>query len=253
MPTAQDTYREMMKTQVAPGLRALGFKGSGQKYELPSPDHWAMLGFQKSAWSDASALRFTVNVLVVSRAAWETERTQRSYVPSRPTANRLWGAFVWQRRIGTLLPWPRRRLVGSRREQPDRRPRGGGHLGDRGGRATRYPRANQGLSRFFLLRCPCTSRASPVRALRLPYLFVIFSKGGVFYMASGTVKWFNDSKGYGFIAPDEGTKDLFVHHSNIAGEGFKSLTEGTRVEFEQREGTKGPEAINVTPVNAPVS
>jgi cold shock protein len=72
-------------------------------------------------------------------------------------------------------------------------------------------------------------------------------------MASGTVKWFNDSKGYGFIAPDEGTKDLFVHHSNIAGEGFKSLTEGTRVEFEQREGTKGPEAINVTPVNAPVS
>jgi CspA family cold shock protein len=72
-------------------------------------------------------------------------------------------------------------------------------------------------------------------------------------MATGTVKWFNDSKGYGFISPDEGTKDLFVHHSNIAGEGFKSLTEGTRVEFEQREGTKGPEAINVMPVNAPVS
>ena len=64
-------------------------------------------------------------------------------------------------------------------------------------------------------------------------------------MATGTVKWFNDAKGYGFIAPDEGTKDLFVHFSNIAGEGFKSLSEGSRVEYEAREGTKGPEAANV--------
>ena len=67
-------------------------------------------------------------------------------------------------------------------------------------------------------------------------------------MASGTVKWFNDSKGYGFITPDEGAKDLFVHHSSIAGEGFKSLVEGARVSFEQREGSKGPEAIGVAPV-----
>jgi cold shock protein len=64
-------------------------------------------------------------------------------------------------------------------------------------------------------------------------------------MATGTVKWFNDAKGYGFITPDEGGKDVFVHHSNIAGSGFKSLTEGAKVEFEQREGTKGPEATNV--------
>jgi cold shock protein len=64
-------------------------------------------------------------------------------------------------------------------------------------------------------------------------------------MASGTVKWFNDSKGYGFITPDEGTKDRFVHFSNIAGDGFKSLSEGQRVEYEAREGEKGPEAINV--------
>jgi CspA family cold shock protein len=62
------------------------------------------------------------------------------------------------------------------------------------------------------------------------------------------VKWFNDAKGYGFIAPDEGTKDLFVHFSNIAGEGFKSLSEGSRVEYEAREGTKGPEATNVIPI-----
>ena len=64
-------------------------------------------------------------------------------------------------------------------------------------------------------------------------------------MANGTVKWFNDSKGYGFITPDEGAKDLFVHHSNITGEGYKSLAEGAKVEFEPAEGQKGPEATNV--------
>jgi cold shock protein len=64
-------------------------------------------------------------------------------------------------------------------------------------------------------------------------------------MATGTVKWFNDAKGYGFIAPADGGKDLFVHHTNIAGEGFKSLVENARVEYESREGQKGPEAINV--------
>ncbi|HEV3484777.1 MAG TPA: cold shock domain-containing protein, partial [Vicinamibacterales bacterium] len=64
-------------------------------------------------------------------------------------------------------------------------------------------------------------------------------------MTTGTVKWFNDTKGYGFITPDEGTKDLFVHHSNIAGQGFKSLSDGARVEFESREGAKGPEAGGV--------
>ena len=67
-------------------------------------------------------------------------------------------------------------------------------------------------------------------------------------MATGTVKWFNDSKGYGFITPDEGSKDLFVHFSNIAGDGFKSLPEGARVEFEAAEGQKGPEARNVVTV-----
>ena len=64
-------------------------------------------------------------------------------------------------------------------------------------------------------------------------------------MATGTVKWFNDAKGYGFIAPEDGGKDLFVHHSNIAGDGFKTLTEGAKVEFEPNEGAKGPEATNV--------
>jgi CspA family cold shock protein len=67
-------------------------------------------------------------------------------------------------------------------------------------------------------------------------------------MATGTVKWFNNAKGYGFITPDGEAKDVFVHHSQIAGEGYKSLTEGQKVEFEVREGQKGPEATNVSPV-----
>jgi CspA family cold shock protein len=66
-----------------------------------------------------------------------------------------------------------------------------------------------------------------------------------FSRATGTVKWFNDSKGYGFISPEDAGKDLFVHHSAIAGDGFKSLTEGAKVEFEAAEGPKGPEAKNV--------
>jgi cold shock protein len=67
-------------------------------------------------------------------------------------------------------------------------------------------------------------------------------------MANGTVKWFNDAKGYGFITPADGSKDVFVHHSSIAGDGYKSLSEGARVEYEPREGAKGPEAANVVPV-----
>jgi cold shock protein len=65
-------------------------------------------------------------------------------------------------------------------------------------------------------------------------------------MAQGTVKWFSDDKGYGFITPDEGGEDLFVHHSGIAGEGFKSLDEGAKVSYEATQGQKGMQADNVS-------
>ena len=68
-------------------------------------------------------------------------------------------------------------------------------------------------------------------------------------MATGTVKWFNDAKGYGFIQPDEGGKDLFVHHSEIMGSGYKSLADGAKVTYEARQGQKGPEATSVTVVS----
>jgi cold shock protein len=99
------------------------------------------------------------------------------------------------------------------------------------------------------LQFPDDTRASTGRPVP-PYPFCTTREGGEWIsMATGTVKWFNDAKGYGFITPDEGGKDLFVHHSAIASEGFRSLAEGARVEFETREGQKGPEAANVTPLS----
>ena len=67
-------------------------------------------------------------------------------------------------------------------------------------------------------------------------------------MAEGVVKWFSAEKGYGFITPDDGGKDLFVHFSEIQGSGYRSLDEGQRVNFESQEGAKGPQASNVNPL-----
>ena len=67
-------------------------------------------------------------------------------------------------------------------------------------------------------------------------------------MATGTVKWFNDDKGYGFVTPEGGGQDLFVHHTGIAGGGFKTLQDGARVSYDEEQGDKGPKAVNVQPV-----
>jgi cold shock protein len=67
-------------------------------------------------------------------------------------------------------------------------------------------------------------------------------------MAQGTVKWFNGDKGFGFITPDDGDKDLFVHYSEIQGSGYRSLEENQRVQFEVGQGAKGPQAVGVTAV-----
>jgi CspA family cold shock protein len=67
-------------------------------------------------------------------------------------------------------------------------------------------------------------------------------------MPTGTVKWFSSEKGFGFITPDDGTKDLFVHHSGIDSDGYRSLDEGAKVTFDTEAGDKGPKAVNVKPV-----
>lgn len=67
-------------------------------------------------------------------------------------------------------------------------------------------------------------------------------------MAQGTVKWFNGEKGFGFITPDDGTKDVFVHYSEIQGNGYRSLDENQRVQFEVEQGAKGPQAVGVSSI-----
>src|SRR3979411_2776529 len=68
------------------------------------------------------------------------------------------------------------------------------------------------------------------------------------YMATGTVKWFSDDKGFGFITPDDGGRDLFVHFTGIDGDGYRSLAEGSKVSYEEEAGPKGPKAVNVTKI-----
>jgi len=96
---------------------------------------------------------------------------------------------------------------------------------------------------LWLVRNPCLLPGNIFRLLKKGALLASYQTG-VSEMAEGTVKWFNDAKGFGFIEQDEG-KDVFVHHSAIQADGFKSLSEGERVSFEVVDGQKGPAAQNV--------
>jgi CspA family cold shock protein len=68
------------------------------------------------------------------------------------------------------------------------------------------------------------------------------------YVPTGTVKWFSDEKGFGFITPDEGSRDLFVHHTGINADGYRSLAEGSKVSYDEEQGDKGPKAVNVSAI-----
>ena len=104
MVTAQDAYKAMIRDLLSPGLRALGFKGSGGAYEWPSESHWIILGVQASKFSSANGVKFTLNCQVVRRDTWDEARRELSYLGSRPKPNTIAGGFVWHARIGKLMP-----------------------------------------------------------------------------------------------------------------------------------------------------
>jgi CspA family cold shock protein len=86
------------------------------------------------------------------------------------------------------------------------------------------------------------------RDLRAARRYRSSAEGEQLQMATGTVKWFSDDKGFGFITPDDGGRDLFVHFSGINGDGYRSLPEGSKVSYEEEAGPKGPKAVNVTKI-----
>ena len=136
------------------------------------------------------------------------------------------------------------------RSQPVRDPAAGrtGHREPR----RRHASARRRLTGAFRTGTTCPVRAATSgdwwyagRQCRAAPLAHAGSRGVLFQMATGVVKWFSDEKGFGFITPDDGSKDAFVHFSAIAGDGFRTLAEGAKVEYELGEGAKGPQATNV--------
>ena len=102
MTTAQDKFKEMLKTMVAPRLRANGLTGSGQSYAVKSKEYWALIGVQKSMYSDSKELKFTLNLYLVSKEEWELGKEKFSFLPKKPTPNIKW-QIGWSSRIGTIM------------------------------------------------------------------------------------------------------------------------------------------------------
>lgn len=103
MTAIQDTFKKLLRVSIAPRLRDRGLQGSGQNYSLKSDSHWALIGFQKSMFSDSDRLTFTINLFVVSKELWEEARKERGHLPAKPSANVDW-SVGWSKRIGHLLP-----------------------------------------------------------------------------------------------------------------------------------------------------
>jgi len=102
--TAQAMYAALVKDVLSPGFRELGLKGSGGRYALASPGVWALMSLQKSAYSDATEIRFTVNLLAANKEAWDAARAERPYLPERPAAGVVYGEPTAWARIGTVTP-----------------------------------------------------------------------------------------------------------------------------------------------------
>lgn len=101
---AQDLFSDAIKAAFGPALRSAGLRGSGRSYYVPSRTHFAFLGFQKSQSSNSGAVKFTVNLKVVSIATWQEMRRTRPDFPLRPAPSIRYGSFEWNKRIGDLLP-----------------------------------------------------------------------------------------------------------------------------------------------------
>lgn len=113
--TAQHDFTRMLRDEIAPRLREVGLKGSGQKYRLPDPDVYRLLGFQKDKWSTAEEVGFTVNLSVIDRADWE--RYREDWMPDVPGPTESW-VVGRQERLGMLMPDPHDRWWRLRSGEP---------------------------------------------------------------------------------------------------------------------------------------
>jgi hypothetical protein len=102
--TAQELYDNIVKAAISPGLRSLGLSGSSGRYSLRCNQCWVLTSLQKSSYSDAAEIRFTLNLLVANRTTWASAQTEKPYIPDRPSAGTVYNAGESSTRIGALLP-----------------------------------------------------------------------------------------------------------------------------------------------------